>query len=122
MRTRTTARPSWGTRRSVTSMPLMTLMRLVREACSSLGMSNSLWSTPSIRIRTSTRVAWGSMWISEARSEMPRSMMLFTRRTDGAALASSASSVAWATAVPVLPSRAISCCISRTARLAPSVP
>ena len=68
-------------------MPLMIFTREMTEDCTSLGTFMIWRITPSMRMRTTSSVSRGSMWMSLARSVTARSSMELTRRMVGAELA-----------------------------------
>ena len=60
-------RPSCGMRRCAMSRPPITFRRASTAACIEVGVSLSSRVTPSMRTLTTSRLAWGTKWMSEAR-------------------------------------------------------
>ena len=80
----TDRRPSCGIRRSAMSMSAMILSRLVTPAVMVRGERMTSCSTPSMRNRTRRSFSVGSMWMSEARSEIACEISRLTNFTIGA--------------------------------------
>jgi len=62
----------------------MILKRLTTGPCIRLGMLSRSMQTPSTRYRTRTRLAIGSMWMSEDRIRTASPMIIVTSRMMGA--------------------------------------
>ncbi len=80
-------RPSCGTRFSAMFIPAMSLMRLSTEFCMRLGRLSRSMHTPSMRYRSRTRSAIGSMWMSLARIFTASTSMRVQSLTIGASSA-----------------------------------